>query len=155
MILGSLWVKTYPLVVPTALTVIAGCAGSGAGTGLHAMGAAKLSMRLMLASSVIGLSAAVAGSLVGSILITLYLIAAVSCFGTVLYWWQFLRAMHESGTIRAGEQHQPSTVHRPAKNLGDSPVTAVAVSRPVPAGSYVRETPQGLPQAARPGKEMS
>jgi O-antigen/teichoic acid export membrane protein len=156
LVLGGLWEGTYPLVVPTALTVIAGCAGSGAGTGLHAMGAAKLSMRLMLACSVIGLSAAVAGSLLGSILITLYLIAAVSCFGAVLYWWQFLRAMHESGTIRAGGQHhQPSTVHRPAKNPGDSPVTAVAVSRPVPAGSYVRETPQGLPQAARPGKEMS
>jgi hypothetical protein len=72
-------------------------------------------------------------------LVTLYLIAAASWFGAVLWWWQFLRAMHESGTIRAGGQH-------------DKPV---AVSRPVPAGSYVRETPQGLPQAARPGEEMS
>lgn len=160
LMLGSLWEKTYPLVVPTALSVIASCAGSGAGTGLHAMGAAKRSMRLALANSVIALSVAFAGCLLGSMLITLYLIAAASCLGTVLYWWQFRRAMHESGTIRVGRRHhQPSTVHRPrlrpAKNLGDSPVTAVAVSRPAPAGSYVREARQGMPHAARPGEEIS
>jgi O-antigen/teichoic acid export membrane protein len=143
LILGGLWMKTYPLVLPTALGVMAGCAGTGAGTGLHAMGAAKRSMRLSLASAVVGLSIVFAGCLLGSILVTLYLIAAASWFGAMLWWWQFLRAMHESGAIR------------PAKNLGDSPVTAVAVSRPVPAGSYVRETPKGLPQAARPGEEMS
>ena len=160
LMLGGLWEKTYPLVVPTALAVIAGCAGTGAFTGLHAMGAAKRSMRLALANSVIALSVALAGCLLGSILVTLYLIAAAACFGTVLSWWQFRRAMHESGTIRAGgRRDKPSTVHRPrlraVKNLGNSPVTAVAVSGPMPVGSYVRETPQGLPQAATPGEEMS
>jgi len=143
LILGSLWVKTYPLVLPTALAVMAGCASTGAGTGLHAMGAANRSMRLALASAVIGLSVVFAGCLLGSILVTLYLIAAYSWFSAMLWWWQFRRAMHESGTIRS------------AKNLGDTPVTAVAVSRPVPAGSYVRGTPQGPLQAARPDEEMS
>jgi O-antigen/teichoic acid export membrane protein len=148
LMLGGLWEKTYPLVLPTGLAVIAACVGSGAFTGLHAMGAAKRSMRLSLASAVIGLSVTFAGCLLGSIRVTLYLIAAASCFVPVLYWWQFRRAMHESGTSRAGGQHdKPSTIHRP--------VTAVAVSPRVPAGSYVRETPQGLPQAARPGEEMS
>ena len=156
LMLGGLWEGTYPLVLPTALSIIAGCAGLGAGTGLHAMGAAKLTMRLSLANSVLGLSLTFAGCLLGSILVTLYLGAAASCLNTVLCWWQFRRAMHKSGTTRAGGQHyKPSTVHRPrlrpAKNPGDSPVTAVAVSRPVPAGSYVSETPQ----AARPGEEMS
>ena len=160
LMLGGLWEKTYPLVLPTALSVIAGCVGLGAGTGLHAMGAAKRSMRMSLTNSVIGLSVTFAGCLLGSILVTLYLIAAASCISTVLYWWQFRRAMHKSGTTRAGGlQYEPSAVHRPrlrpAKNPGDAAVTAVAVSRPVPAGSYVSETPQGLPQAARPGEEMS
>ena len=157
---GSLRVKTYPLVVPTALAVMAGCAMTGAGTGLHAMGAAKRSMRLALANSVLGLSIVFASCLLGSILVTLYVSAAYSWFSAMLWWWQFRRAMHESETIRpSGRHHRRATVGPPrlwpAKNLRDKPVTAVAVSRPAPAGSYVRETPQGLPQAARPGEEMS
>jgi len=117
-------------------------------------------MNLALANSVIALSVVFAGCLLGNILVTLYLIAGASCLGAGLPWWQFRRAMRESGTIGAGERRdKPSAVQhprsRPAKNLADSPVTADAVSRPVPAGSYVRETPQSVPQAARPGKEMS
>ena len=158
LILGSLWVKTYPLVVPTALAVMAGCANAGAGTGLHAMGAAKRSMRLALASAVLGLGVVFAGCLLGSILVTLYLIAAYSWFNAMLWWWQFRRAMHESETIRSIGRHRAAVGPPrlwPAKNVRDKPVTTVAVSRPVPGGSYVRETPQGLPQAARPGEEMS
>ena len=45
LILGGLWENAYPLVLPTALAVIASAAGSGAGTGLHAMGAAKRSLK--------------------------------------------------------------------------------------------------------------
>ena len=113
-------------------------------------------MRLALVNSVLGLSLTFAGCLLGSILVTLYLGAAASCLDTVLYWWQFRRAMHKSGTTPR-RRTALQALHRSPSTLASreeprrQPVTAVAVSRPVPAGSYVSETPQ----AARPGEEMS
>jgi hypothetical protein len=155
LMLGSLWGKAYPLVLPTALTVISGCASSGASTGLHAMGAAKRSLRVALTTAAISLSLAFAGALLGSMLITLYLVAAANWLGALMSWLQLRVAMHESGTLGPpGRHRKPGTDDPPpvlpAKNAADAP----AVSRPAPADSYVRETRQGMPHAARPGEEM-
>ena len=51
LMLGSLWRPTYPLVLPTTLLVLGGCASAGAGTGLHALGAARRSLRAMVLGS--------------------------------------------------------------------------------------------------------
>jgi O-antigen/teichoic acid export membrane protein len=145
--LGSLWAPAYPLVLPTALTVISACASSGSSTGLHALGAAKRSLKVALTTAAISLSLAFAGALLGSMLITLYLVAAANWIGTMMSWLQLRVAMHER-TV-----NPPSS--RAAKNVREKPATAVAVSRPATQGSYVRETRQGMPQAARPGEEVS
>ena len=44
-LLGPIWRQTYPLVVPMTLCVMGQAVGTGAGTGLHALGAAKRSLR--------------------------------------------------------------------------------------------------------------
>ena len=160
LMLGSLWGKAYPLVLPTALTVLSGCAGSGASTGLHAMGAAKRSLRVALTTAAISLSLALAGALLGSMLITLYFVAAANWMGAVLSWLQLRVAMHETGTLGSGGRHRkPGTADPPAsgfaENAADTPATGIAVSGPAPAGSYGRQARQATPQVPRPGEETS
>jgi len=166
LMLGGIWGKAYPLVLPTALAVIAGSAASGAITGLHAMGAAKLSLRVSVISAAFSLALTLTGAALGSMLLTLYLVAAAAWVGTVLYWLQLRQAQHESRTARMrswafrhprGRHHKPANVRFPrfqaTKNIGQTPVAGVAVSRPATRGSYVRETRQGMPHAAMPGEE--
>src|SRR6185437_1081071 len=51
-LLGSLWRPTYPLVLPTTLFVMGGCASSGAGMWLHALAASRRSLRAAVFTSV-------------------------------------------------------------------------------------------------------
>lgn len=160
LVLGVLWGNTYPLVLPTALTVIAGCANAGAGTGLHAMGAAKRSLRVALATGLLSLSLAFVGVLLNSMMITLYLVAVANWTGAMLSWLQFGRALRESGISGSpGRHRRPASGHfprlRPAKRVQDTPATVAPVSRPVARDSYGREIGQGMPHAARPGEERS
>ena len=55
--LGAIWRPTYPLVLPLALAILGGCMSAGAGAGLHALGAAKRSLRAMVQASALFLSA--------------------------------------------------------------------------------------------------
>ena len=45
LMLGSLWRPTYPLVLPATLSIMARCVTTGALVGLHALGAARRSLR--------------------------------------------------------------------------------------------------------------
>jgi O-antigen/teichoic acid export membrane protein len=160
LLLGSLWTKAYPLVIPTALTIISGCASSGASTGLHAMGAAKRSLRVALTTAAISLSLAIAGALLGSMLVTLYFVAAANWIGTLMSWLQLRVALRElAGQRPNGRHRKPGSVHPPrlgpANKAADTPATGISVSRPAPAGSYGSETRQAKPPAAGSGEEMS
>lgn len=92
LMLGGLWKHAYPLVLPTALAVIAGSAASGAGLGLHAMGAAKRSLNVAVISAALSLALTLTGAALGSMLLALYLSAGASFVAAVLYWVQLRRA---------------------------------------------------------------
>src|SRR5262249_25468121 len=154
------------LVLPTALAVIASSAASGAGTGLHAMGAAKRSLRVAVITSVISLTLAFTGAALGSMLLTLYLVAGAAFVSTVLSWLQLRTAYEEipavpvssqmSARLRGRHQQKPAAA-RPqrfaaAEAPPDTPGTGPAVSRPATAGSYVRESRRRMPHAASPGE---
>jgi O-antigen/teichoic acid export membrane protein len=165
LLIGNLWPRTYPLVLPTALGVLSGCVGTGAATGLHAMGAAKRSMRLALVTGALYLSFSCAGAALGSVLLTLYLAAAASWIGTVVTWLQFRQALRELQAPQASGQvhphrgrHQQSVSHRlprfrPAKNIPDAAAPGGAVSHLTTQRSYVRERHEAIPYAAGPGEE--
>ena len=167
LLLGGLWEKADPLVLPTALAVIGTCAGTGAATGLHAMGAAKRSWRVTVFGAAITLILAIVGAVVDGIPGTLYLAAVGTWIATVALWLQFQQALHERGIPAptwgipgsVGRHKKPAIARPPrlsrvAKNSQETPVTSVAVSRPAAQGSYVHEMRQGPPHAARPGEEM-
>ena len=99
LMLGSLWRKTYPLVLPATLSVMSRCAGTGAILGLHALGVARRSLRAVILASGLVVVSALLGALTGSTLDTMRFIAAASWLGTLVSWWQLRQALHESETV--------------------------------------------------------
>ena len=99
LILGSIWRPTYPLVLPAALAVVASCAGSGALLGLHALGAARRSLRAVIITSVIIVPCAIAGAEIGGTLGTMRFVAGASLVGTLVAWWQFRQALRDSDAV--------------------------------------------------------
>jgi O-antigen/teichoic acid export membrane protein len=101
-LLGPVWRSTYPLVLPQAIFYIGQAVSMGAGTGLHALGAARRSLRVMLLISaaylVCGLAGAVAGGTVG----TVRGVAIAAWIGALVGWWQLRLAMRESGHVHVG-----------------------------------------------------
>ena len=54
LMLGNLWRPTYPLVLPATLAIMAACVTTGALLGLHALGAARRSLRDVILTASLG-----------------------------------------------------------------------------------------------------
>ena len=102
-LLGSIWRPAYPLVWPTALCIMGSCATGGAGTGLHALGAARRSLRAALVTSALFVVFAVAGAMLGGAVGCMYGTAIALWTGTAIYWWELRGAFRESGQVTLGE----------------------------------------------------
>jgi O-antigen/teichoic acid export membrane protein len=100
LMLGSLWRPTYPLVLPATLSIMSLCATTGPLVGLHALGAARRSMRAVIFTSAFIVACALLGAVTEGTLGTMRFAAAASWLGTLVSWWQFRRALQESGTVR-------------------------------------------------------
>jgi len=112
LMLGSLWRPTYPLVLPATVAAMAMCATTGAGIGLHALGAARRSLRAVILTSVLVVACALVGAMTGGTLGTMRYYAAASWLGTLAWWWQLQQALHESGTVRAPGWLRPHVTGR-------------------------------------------
>jgi O-antigen/teichoic acid export membrane protein len=134
LMLGNrLWQPIYPLVLPAVLAIMAMCAATGAGIGLHALGTARRSLRAVLLTSALIVACTVAGAATGGMLGTMRYAAAASWLGTLLYWWQLRQALHESGPVgvptwlwpRSTGRHQRSVAamsyqrYQPRKGTGE------------------------------------
>jgi O-antigen/teichoic acid export membrane protein len=99
LMMGSIWRLAYPLLIPTALATVFGCAGMGAGIGLHAMGAARRSVRSTLIGAVISLTLALIGAAVWGMYGTVLLAAVGVLISACISWRFFIKAMQESGQV--------------------------------------------------------
>jgi O-antigen/teichoic acid export membrane protein len=99
LMLGSIWRPTYPLMLPVTLSVIGMCGSTGSLLGLHALGAARRSLRATILTSMLVLASALVGAATGGTLGTMRYIAAAAWLGALVSWWQFRQALHESGTV--------------------------------------------------------
>jgi O-antigen/teichoic acid export membrane protein len=124
LVLGNIWRPAYPLVLPATLAVMAMCAATGAGIGMHALGAAKRSLRSTIITSVLVVACALVGAKTGGTLGTMRYAAAAAWVGMLVSWWQLKQALHESGTVRvpgwlwprsAGKHHRPRHKALPAR----------------------------------------
>jgi len=97
-LLGPKWVPTYPLLLPTTLFVMGGCASAGQATYMHALGAAKRSVRAAILTSALTVVLALAGAAAGGAAGTLDGAALAAWIGSVLYLWQLRLALREVRT---------------------------------------------------------
>jgi O-antigen/teichoic acid export membrane protein len=100
LMLGSLWRPTYPLVPPSTIAIMGACVSAGAGVGLHALGAARRSLRAMVLTSALFVAGSLVGAAAGGASGTMWGWAVVSWTGALLWWWQLSAALQESGTVR-------------------------------------------------------
>jgi len=136
----DLWQPASQLVVPYTFSVMGFCLIAGATAGLHALGAAKRSLRAMIISSVIYLGCNLAGAYLGDAVGTVRGAAIATWLGAVVWWWQLRLAMRESDQIpesagarlgryrrlRAGPLAGPaSAADRPSQNFSRSRLYAV------------------------------
>jgi O-antigen/teichoic acid export membrane protein len=99
LMIPKLWRPTYPLVLPTTLVIMSGCASTGALLGLHALAAARRSLRAVLLTSFVVVVCAIVGAITGGTLGTMFYVAAGTWFGTAVCWDQLRRALQESGDV--------------------------------------------------------
>jgi O-antigen/teichoic acid export membrane protein len=94
-LIPHLWRNTYPLVVPSMLFVMGQAAAAGAGTGLHALGSARRSLRLAVVTSVITVGCSLAGAFLDGAVGTLAGAAVAAWIGALISWRQLGAAMRE------------------------------------------------------------
>ena len=99
---ASVWRPTYPLIFPVMLWFMGQGIGGGAGTGLHGLGAAKRSLRVVIITAVISAGCTVAGSLMDGVQGTVYGMALGAWIAAGLGWWQFTKAWQDYGRDAAG-----------------------------------------------------
>jgi O-antigen/teichoic acid export membrane protein len=106
-LLGSVWRPAYPLVLPTTLFFAGGCSSAGAGTWLHALGAARRSMRAATITVVLYLVLALSGAVLGGTIWTIRGAALAAWIGSLAFWWQVRAAEREADTVLARNQASP------------------------------------------------
>jgi O-antigen/teichoic acid export membrane protein len=92
----ALWPHTYGLIIPYTIAIMGSCLTDGAQSGLHALGAARRSMRSMLLASALYLGLGIAGAHFDGALGTVCGAAVAVWIGTVVWWKQLHTALRET-----------------------------------------------------------
>ncbi len=100
LLLGSIWRPTYPLIIPLTISVIGACFSAGAMAGLHALGAARRSLRAELIGSSIFLVSGLIGALAGGVFGAMCGAAVATWIGAVPWWFQLRAGLEEFGKMR-------------------------------------------------------
>jgi O-antigen/teichoic acid export membrane protein len=152
-LLGPVWRPTYPLVLPMILFVTGQAAATGPGTGLHALGAARRSLRAMAITAVLAVVGALAGAVADGAIGTVTGMAVAAWISVPVFWWELRAAMREYGKVPrmspAARQQQgdqgipdpgdpalaqgaaaPQPAHRPELGTHESPRHPVAAPGP-------------------------
>lgn len=98
-LLHSIWRPTYPLILPVTLWVTGGCVAAGAGVGLHALGAARRSLRAMIVSSIVLVILTLLGAGIQGVTGTVRGAAIASWIGALCFWWQLRASCRESDVV--------------------------------------------------------
>jgi O-antigen/teichoic acid export membrane protein len=103
-LLGSLWRPAYPLVLPTTLYFMGMCASVGAGIWLHALAAARRSLRAAVVNSAALLVFSVLGAVLAGTVWSIRGAAVGTWIGALYCWWQLRAALRESSSGTAGDE---------------------------------------------------
>ena len=122
LLLGSLWKPAYALVIPFTLTIMGAGFQVGAAAGLHALGAARRSLRAMIITSAISLAFSLVGAFIGGARRRRVRGGALAAWiGAVLWWWYLRAGLRESAEVPEGSgwwpRHQDGRRVSPAQAL--------------------------------------
>jgi O-antigen/teichoic acid export membrane protein len=95
LLLGPVWIHVYPLVLPTMVAVVGSNAGIGAGVGLHALGAAKRSLNMVIFGTVSWVAFSLVGAAEWGAAGALWGTALALWTSLVPTWWQFHKAIRD------------------------------------------------------------
>ena len=118
LVLGRVWRLTYPLVLPLAFFFVCQGVAGGASAGLHALGAARRSLRSIIVTSVALVGFSLAGAVTGGVVGAMRGTAVAGVVGALATWWQFRAALRESGHVITGRRlwtGRPAGRHRRAR----------------------------------------
>ena len=126
--IGPIWKSTYPLILPQTVYVVGLSVTIGAGTGLHALGAAKRSLRMNLIGASLSVVLSLTGAFVGGVVWALAGMATATWISACISWWQLRRAMRESkGQVKPAPAPAPaprrSGRHHRTADDGATPVS--------------------------------
>ena len=121
LMLGNIWKPTYPLVLPATIGIIGSCLRTGASTGLHALAAARRSLRVMLIVTTASVVLGIAGAAAGGPTWAMAGYAAGSWTGVFITWQQLRVAMREYGGKPAGTVSRSTTSAEPRRRTTDEP----------------------------------
>jgi O-antigen/teichoic acid export membrane protein len=112
----ELWRPASRLVLPFTVSVMGGCVIDGAAAGLHALGAARRSLRAMVTASALFLVCGVAGAYLGGATGTVRGAALATCTGALVWWWHLRMALREAGHLPTRGQGTRSSGARRAEH---------------------------------------
>lgn len=98
-VLGPVWAVAAPLILPVTLSVTGAGVVAGASAGLHALGAARRSMRSQLLASVLYLTCGLAGAAVAGAAGASWGSAAAMWVGAAVWWHQLRLAGQHPTTV--------------------------------------------------------
>jgi O-antigen/teichoic acid export membrane protein len=106
-LLHSAWRPVYPLILPQVFYLVGGAITAGCGIGLHALGAARLSLRVSLFGAAISLVGALVGSLAGPAG-SIYGMGIAGWISAVIGWTVFRKAFREydPGAVDPGHEEE-------------------------------------------------
>lgn len=119
-LLGPIWRPAYPLILPQIVTIVGLCFSAGATTGLHALGAARRSLRAAFIASAICLIGGLVGALSGGVVGAVWGVAIGTWLGVLVWWWYMHGALREFNAdprraapaaetdVEAGTAHEPN-----------------------------------------------
>ena len=113
-LLGPIWKPSYALVFPTTLFMMGVCTSAGASTYMHALGAARRSVRAAIFTSILFLFGSLVGAIEGGAVGAVLGAAAATILGSLVYWWQLRTALRETHGIPIGERPRPSDTESPS-----------------------------------------
>jgi O-antigen/teichoic acid export membrane protein len=156
-LLGPIWRPTYPLILPLTFSVIGACLIAGASAGLHALGAARRSMRAMLVASAAYLAFGVAGAWLGGAVGAVRGAAVATLSGALLWWWELHLELRKSGDASAGGRPGPRRSagrHRMSAGTrsGSRQDARPSPQPPQPPRPQPQPPQPGQPQPPQPGQ---
>ena len=137
LLVGPIWRPMYPVILPYAFALTAVCIWCGATAGLHALGAARRSLRAMVLASTASLAGGLLGALEGGAVGSVRGLAVTSWIGALVWWWQLHAAIQESGLVPVG--HQTPATEPPRRETSPGLAASATVSQAVNGANGQRE----------------